>query len=451
MTGNMRNLDDGNSATSANQNAGDELHSSSQARLNILWLKVGGLWPLNTGGRLRSFYLLQALSRWHNVTVVTTHGPADDPEGLKAQLANCRKLHSIPYCPAKKNSARFLFALARSLLSTLPVDLYKNRIPAVKKIVSQLLDSDAYDICIADFLVAMPNLPQQLDIPLLFFEHNVEYMIWQRLEKVQSRVLTRVLLALEWRKMRRYELRCCRRAGMTLAVSKDDQALLSEGAPQGDIVSIATGVDVDYFQPDRTVVELPAEIVFTGSMDWHPNEDAMLYFIDAIWPRILREVPEAATTMVGRNPSRKLRDAADAVGIRLTGTVVDVRPYIAKAAVYVVPLRVGGGTRLKIYEALAMGKAVVSTTIGAEGLPLVDGNHIAIADDPETFAATTVNLIRNQAARESLALNGRELVVQQYSWERVGADFEGYIRELLAREASIRRGRRDCPVTSVPQ
>lgn len=403
---------------------------SGDGRLNILWVKIGGLWPLTSGGRLRSFHLINALSKRHNITIVTTHSSEEDPADLQQQLPSCN-IVSREYRPAKKNSARFLFSLSQSLFSPLPVDLYKNRLPALRDEVKQLLKTSDFDACVADFLVAMPNLPPNLNIPLLFFEHNVEYMIWKRLEKTHSNIIARSLLALEWRKMRRYEIQSCKRADTTITVSQDDKALLSQDVSDRRIVPISTGVDVDFFQPDASTVEAPFELVFTGSMDWHPNEDAMFYFIDAIWPLIRQDIPNATMTMVGRNPSSKLRSCAESASIRITGTVDDVRPFIAKAALYVVPLRIGGGTRLKIYEALAMGKAVVSTTIGAEGLPLVEGQHILRADDATSFAKTAVNLLRDQRARDNLAAEGRRLMVEKYSWDKVGLDFEKPIHDLV--------------------
>src|SRR5262249_8448219 len=141
--------------------------------------------------------------------------------------------------------------------------------------------------------------------------------------------------------------------------------------------------------------ERAAHLVFSGSMDWHPNEDAVIHFADNILPRIRRDVPEATFTIIGRNPGARVRELADRPGIRVTGTIDDVRPAIAEGAVYVVPLRAGGGTRLKIFEALAMGKAVVSTTVGAEGLALVDGEHFVDANEPDEFATAVVDLLRD--------------------------------------------------------
>jgi glycosyltransferase involved in cell wall biosynthesis len=202
-------------------------------------------------------------------------------------------------------------------------------------------------------------------------------------------------------------------------------------APHARVRAIPTGVDTCYFAPD-TRAEAPARLVFTGSMDWYPNEDAMLHFMDAVLPRIRHDLPAASLAIVGRRPSARLREAAARVpNVEVTGTVDDVRPFMADAAVYVVPLRIGGGTRLKIFEALAMGKAVVSTAVGAEGLPLVPGEHFVQADDPESFARAVVSLVNDPHRRQTLGSGGRRLVEERYSWPQVAREFTATCEEVL--------------------
>ncbi|HMI92751.1 MAG TPA: glycosyltransferase [Polyangiales bacterium] len=169
--------------------------------------------------------------------------------------------------------------------------------------------------------------------------------------------------------------------------------------------------------------------MFTGAMDWYPNEDGILDFVDTTLPLIQREVPDVSLTIIGRNPSERLRAACNRPGVHVTGTVDDVRPYVHEGAVYVVPLRIGGGTRLKIFEALAMGKAVVSTTIGAEGLPMVDGRDFIAADSPTAIAQAVVALLRDPERRKAMGAAGRELVEQRHSWQRVALDFEQLCKE----------------------
>jgi glycosyltransferase involved in cell wall biosynthesis len=238
------------------------------------------------------------------------------------------------------------------------------------------------------------------------------------------------LLALESRKMRRYEANACARAHLTIAVSDADRRLLAGAAPAARVRAVPTGVDVDYFAPDG-VAEVPGRLVFTGSMDWYPNDDGIVHFIEAVLPRVRREVPAATLTVVGRNPSARLRALAAAAGVHVTGLVDDVRPHMAEAAVYVVPLRIGGGTRLKIFEALSMAKAVVSTAVGAEGLPLAPGQHFLQADDPDGFAAAVTSLLRDSARRRAIGGAGRRLVEERYSWSKVVDEFENQCEEVI--------------------
>src|SRR5207253_3189843 len=279
-------------------------------------------------------------------------------------------------------------------------------------------------------LMATPNVPLGEGVPVVFFEHNVEHLIWKRLAAVERRPWRRLPLEVEWRKMRRWEARACARADLTIAVSEQDRDLLAEVAPGARVVAIPTGVDTSYFTPNRHQ-ERAGALVFTGSMDWYPNEDGLVDFLEATLPLIRRQVPEASLTVVGRNPSTRLRDAAARAGVEVTGTVHDGRPYVARGSVYVVPLRVGGGTRLKIFEALAMGKAVVSTSVGAEGLPLAPGTHFVQADDPAQFADAVVALLGDPARRRALGGAGRSLVEQRYSWSHVAREFEARCEEVI--------------------
>ena len=401
--------------------------------LRILWVKVGGLWPPTTGGRLRSLHMIAELSQRHRVSLLTTRRLADEPASLRARLPACERIDALPYTLPKQGTARFALAVARSWASPYPADLWRWRIPAVRARIRERI-KEGVDLCVADFLVAMPNLPTRTSTPVVLFEHNVEYMIWKRLHEVEKRPGRRTLLALEWCKMRHYEAKACARAGLTVAVSEADRALLAANAPGADIRAIGTGVDTAYFHPNGAV-EAPATLVFTGSMDWYPNEDAIMYFIEAILPELRREVPGLSLAVVGRDPSERLRATCTAAGVHVTGTVADVRPYVAEAAVYVVPLRIGGGTRLKIFEALAMGKAVVSTRVGAEGLPIVSGQHFLQADSPADFTQAVVTLLKDPDRRHALGMAGRRLVEERYSWAQVTRQFESHCEEVVARHA----------------
>jgi glycosyltransferase involved in cell wall biosynthesis len=398
--------------------------------MRVLWVKMGGLWPSTTGGRVRSLQIISELSRRHQVSVLTTHGQGDDPEGLARRLSSCERVMSLPFAVPKRGTPEFAGALARSWLSQYPVDLWKWRVAAVRDQVAALMSNGSVDLCIADFLFAAMNVPMNGPTPVVLFEHNVEYQIWQRLAALERRPIHRALFEVEWRKYRACEADLCREAHLTIAVSEDDRRRLEAIAPGIDAASIPTGVDTEYFTPDRAR-ERPAHLVFSGSMDWHPNEDAVTYFVDAILPRVRSDVPDATFTIVGRNPTPRVRELARRPGVFVTGTIDDVRPEIAAGAVYVVPLRAGGGTRLKIFEALAMARPVVSTTVGAEGLGITPGRHFVAADDPVTFARDVVSLLRDPARRRRLGDAGRLLVETCYSWPTIGRAFEQRCEEVV--------------------
>ncbi|MFL6711885.1 MAG: glycosyltransferase, partial [Sulfurifustis sp.] len=269
--------------------------------MRILWVKVGGLWPLNTGGRLRSFHILSELSRRHQVTLLTTHAPGEDWQALRAQLPRCERVVSVPHAAPKWHSPRFPFYLLRSWFSSLPVDLWKCRVPALRAEAARLIASQAVDLCIADFIFAVPNVVLNGPVPVVFFAHNVEYMIWKRLRDNAGSGWRRALLEIEWRKMRRCEADTCRRADLTIAVSPADLETLMANAGTNGGRAVPTGVDPDYFAPAESAT-MPYHLVFSGSMDWHPNEDAILYFIESILPAIRREVPQTSFSVVGRKP-----------------------------------------------------------------------------------------------------------------------------------------------------
>ena len=401
--------------------------------MRMLWVKVGGLWPLNSGGRLRSFNLLHELSREHDISVATTREPDDPGNILARQLPDCREVIEIPYRPVKHRDRRFPLLLAKSWLSGIPVDMERARIPELSMAVGSCLDTGGFDLCVADFLCALPNVPLDGPVPVLLFEHNVEHMIWKRLARTSRAWPQRVILENEWRRVRRYERRACGRVERTVTVSGGDRDLLRTMAPGGSIFAVPTGVDTQYFSPRPDIPERK-EVIFVGSMDWYPNEDAMRWFAEHVLPTLRKRVPDVIVTVAGRNPSAKFTRDMQAHRVHVTGTVADVREYMARAAVCMVPLRIGGGTRLKIFEGLAMGKATVTTSVGAEGLPLENGRDVLFADRPGDFAEQVAGLLLDTVRRKQLGDTGRKLVVGRYAWPRVAREFS-----LLCQTACVGR------------
>jgi glycosyltransferase involved in cell wall biosynthesis len=269
-------------------------------------------------------------------------------------------------------------------------------------------------------------LPGSLPVPAVLFTHNVEAEIWRRHADNASNAVSRLLLKQQWQRMLRFERDALTRFDLVLAVSDTDRRTLERlypGALRNPVHVVQTGVDTSYFTP-MPRQERRAHLVFTGSMDWLPNEDGMTYFVRDILPLIRQAEPDVTLSIVGRNPTPAVQRLAQTPGIEVTGRVDDVRPHVAAGDIYVVPLRIGGGTRLKIFEAMSMSRAVVSTTIGAEGLPVTSGRDIVIADEPALFAESVVRLIRDADTRHRIESAARQLVVSRYDWAAVSRDFE---------------------------
>jgi polysaccharide biosynthesis protein PslH len=407
--------------------------------VEILWVKLGGLWPVDVGGRLRSCETIAALAPRHAITVLTTCAEGEKPGPAPAILSGCKSITTLPISVRRRDHLGFALTVARSWASSLPVDLFRWRLETLRREVARVLAKNSFDLLVADFLAAVPNLPDCPLPPVLLFEHNVEHVIWRRLAAHEFRPWRRAALEWEWRKMRRYEASAVSGAALTVAVSEPDRKALQALAPLARVRDVPTGVDVDRFHPSDAPQD-PTSVVFVGAMDWYPNEDGVRWFMKGVLPRIRAQIPAATFTIVGRRPSASLIAEGAAQGVAVTGTVEDVRPWIETASLVVVPLRIGGGTRLKILEALAMKKAVVSTTVGAEGLPLLDGKHLLLADGEADFATAVVALLRDPARRTHLGEAGRQIVNTQHTWKMVASAFEASCLEVVDESGSIWSG-----------
>ncbi len=395
--------------------------------MKILWLNAGLLLPLDKGGKLRTWHLMRHLALRHEISYLSFAEPGQteaDRTGMREVAAH---LVTIPRTDRAKGTAGFYLDAGRYLADGVPYGVAKYRSAAYRAALEQLLSTGAFDAIVCDFLPPVVNLPQHLPCPAILFTHNVEAEIWRRHAENASNPLSRFLMTQQWRRMLRFEQDALARFDLVLAVSDADRQTFNRlyaGALKTPAHVVQTGVDTTYFAPMTDRPERRAHLVFTGSMDWLPNEDGMLYFVRDILPRIRQVEPEATLSVIGRAPTPAVRRLASEAGIEVTGRVDDVRPHIAGGAVYVVPLRIGGGTRLKIFEAMAMGKAVVSTTVGAEGLPVTTGQNVVIADEPARFAQAVVHLIRDAESRRRIASEARRLVVDRYDWSAVAGDFE---------------------------
>jgi sugar transferase (PEP-CTERM/EpsH1 system associated) len=408
--------------------------------MRLLWLNAGLLLPLDKGGKLRTWHLMRHLARRHSITYACFVAPDDTKEHREGMVEVCNSLVTVERRVHPKGTTGFYLGAARHLVSSLPyaVGAYESDEYAAK--VNYLLHHGGYDALVADFLPPVVNLPPSIPVPAVLFTHNVEAEIWRRHAETASNPLSRALMTQQWKRMLRFEREALTHFDVVVAVSNADRDTferLYPGALRRSVHVVQTGVDTAFFAP-MPGLERRARLVFTGSMDWLPNEDGMLYFVREILPRIRRSEPEVTLSIVGRAPTPAVQRLAREAGIEVTGRVDDVRQHIAAADVYVVPLRIGGGTRLKIFEAMSMAKAVVSTSVGAEGLPVTAGRDIIIADEPAVFAEAVVRLIRDRDARTRIEAAARRLVVEKYDWSTVSRDFENALA-LAGRPLHVRR------------
>ena len=398
--------------------------------MKILWVKAGGLVPPDTGGKIRSYNILRELARHNSVTFFSFHAAHqnDAHPGLENTF---ERVVSVPLSlPVSKSRADMLDYVIR-LLSFQPYLITKYCRSEVRHKLRALLQQETYDVIVCDFVSPAGVIPWNSPIPKVLFTHNVEAVIWRRHYEVATNPVWKAISWWEWRKMEAAERRYLRLADRVLTVSETDRDAFATFLDPQKITVIPTGVDVEYFQP-MPREEVPDSLVFTGSMDWLPNEDAIIYFVESILPLIKQQHPRVSLEVVGRNPSRKLQSLVETeTSVRLTGWVEDIRPFLARGSVCIVPLRIGGGTRLKIFEAMSMGKAVVSTSVGAEGLPVQTGENILLADAPNDFASSVITLLRDSNQRRRLGTAARTLVHENYSWPKVAETFSRVLQDVL--------------------
>lgn len=394
--------------------------------VKILWLGPAFLHPTNRGGQIRTLEILRRLRQHHEIHYLAPHD--GEPEALERSSEFCTKAWQVRFDLAPRSSPRFWLQSIGAMFSELPVTLARKRSNEVKRKAAELLQRECFDVVVCDFLAPTVNLPP--DQPYVLFEHNVETMIWRRYAEQTGDPIRRTFFRNQAHRLQAYEISACRRATHVITVSDADAELLREMCGVSHVSPVPTGVDAAYFSPpSMPEAKLACDLLFTGSMDWMPNIDGVLWFVKEVLPVIQRWRPRCSFTIVGRRPVLAIRklESVDPL-VRVTGTVPDVRPYLWAGRVSVVPLRVGSGTRLKIYEAMASGIPVVSTTIGAEGLQVSSPQNIRIADAPSDFASACLKLLEDKDTHDNQAIAAARLVRENFSWEIATARFE----EILA-------------------
>ncbi|MEE8390267.1 MAG: glycosyltransferase [Anaerolineae bacterium] len=405
--------------------------------MKILFLTPQVPYPPRQGAALRNWGIISGLAVRHEVAVLSFLAPSPplsplpggteggEREGEIDVMREVCRVETVQF-PARTFRDRL-----RDMLTTRQPDM------------ALRLASEPYARRLADWLANEPfdvvqiggiEMAPYLDVldavrprPRVVFDNlNCEYLLQKRAFLTDLRAPVRWLGAaysfVQWRRLHRYEAQVCRRADRVLAVSDVDAVMLQELVPGLDVTVVPNGVDTRAYQSgirnQKSEIRNPT-LVFTGTMDFRPNVDAVLWFAQKVLPRVQAEVPDVHFFVVGQRPHRRLAGLQSDPAITLTGWVEDARPYIAAAAVYVVPLRIGGGTRLKLLEAMAMSRPVVATSLGAEGYPVTDGRELLLADTPADFATAVVALLRVPERRAELGQVARAFVEQQYDWQAI--------------------------------
>jgi polysaccharide biosynthesis protein PslH len=397
--------------------------------MRILYVATQYPLPVNNGVKMRVWSLLSAIAdAGHEITLATFAEP-NDADGTEHELRKvCKASDIVPRRTESLSGSTNYLARLACVLSPSPFTIDRFRSDEMRAALERRLNSGAFDLVLCDNIYTTINLPPT-SLPLVLNSHNVEHLILQRYAQQESNPLKALYARLEAGKLRRFEAATYKRAASVMVCSKLDGNLLEQLCPGLKTAVVPNAVDVlDY---EIGAEEDPVTLVYQGGMDWFPNRDALEYFVRAILPLVQKEIPGARLIAAGRNPTAEFRARfSDVPALQFTGTLPDLRPTIAKAAVCVVPLRVGSGTRLKILESGAMGKAIVSTTIGAEGLDFVPGEEILIADDPGAFAANVVELLRNPGWRKAMGQAARNRVAQDYDVKALKRSIDGVFRSL---------------------
>lgn len=395
--------------------------------MKILWISPFFLHPTNRGGQIRTLGTLRELHKRHEIHFCALNPPAN-LDGPARSGEYCTRSFEVHHEPTPRSSLRMIPELLQAITSPLPLAVSRYASPKLYEVVDRLIHQEHYDSIVCDFLACAPNVPRMADAVL--FQHNVETTIWQRHQQQAASWPRKTFFGMQARKMAAYEKQVCRDAAHVIAVSELDATRMREQFGVQNVTSVRTGVDVDYLKPPHEAAHV-GDLIFSGSMDWLPNVDAMEHFLRDIFPLVLERRPGTTMTIAGRSPDERVtRAAASVPGVTVTGSVPDMRPYLWGSRLSVIPLRIGGGTRLKVYESMAAGVPIVSTRVGAEGLDYADGEDIVIADEPRRFADACIRMLEDELERTRIATHALDLVTSQFSWAAVAPEFEAILESV---------------------
>ncbi len=393
----------------------------------ILWVRVGGCLPLNSGGRIRSYHTLAHMMHGCHLRALELHRTQDEP--VSGPVAYAHEVERVFFrgLPAwsPRRLPQFAWPLLRNLVaSSEPFALERYRSRELSQKVRELTLRGDFDLVVCDGLAAaaaFEGWEAERQIHAVLFQHNVEALIWERLASVQRHLSIRFFFQVLARRMSKREPELCRLFDGVITISEEDASYHRESYGLNNVLGcVPAGATTDARGVPQRVIDPSSSpcLAFLGSMDWLPNQDAVTWFIEEILPKLRHTVPELKLMVIGRNPPASLlRMTAEDPGIHFTGTVDEVAGHLRQCTLLVVPLRAGSGTRIKILEAMAAGVPVVSTTVGVEGLPLRSNEDLLVADDVPGITNAILRLLKDHGLRRALAENGMQRVMRDFSWQ----------------------------------
>jgi glycosyltransferase involved in cell wall biosynthesis len=406
--------------------------------MRILYASTWLPYPPDNGAKIRAYNLLRYLALGHEVHLLSFMFSADDERYLPVLRGLCAEVRVVvgdPFQLSPLGSALgFLSPRPRGVVGTYCRDM--------DRAVSQVAERTRFDVLVAACAVAGRYLLRVPDVPRLLEEQNSSSRMAHESYRAERRTLPRLRRWVSWQKAMRYERWLFPQFDACSMVSAADRDALLAVVPEmaGRAIVLPNGVDLERNRPGLADPQ-PDTLVFNGPLMYAPNAEAMRFFVTEVWPRVRRERPHAALTITGKSDGADVGWLPGDGSVQLSGYLEDVRPAVAGSWLSVVPLRTGGGTRLKILEALALGTPVVSTAKGAEGLDLESGREVLIADEPDELAARTLQVLRDPALRERLSRDGRRAVEQRYGWQRIGADMDTWLRSVAAARQAAHNGK----------
>lgn len=390
--------------------------------MHVLWVKAGKLLPVDTGGKIRSYNLLRHLAARHDVVLLSHYGGEQDLS-YESEIRTHFPGAEVVWTGTPLASRRHYL---RHALSPAPYAVTKFTSPKVRRLVAGWLAERRFDVAVCDFLSTSLNFPRVSPTPCVLFQHNVESVLWRRQARYEPSAMKRLAFSIEAAKMARYEAATVARFDHVVAVAEGDRQAMCAMTDPDRLSVVPTGVDVRQYRAAAARAADRHVVTFLGSMDWEANIDAVEYFCRDIWPAVQTAVPSAQFRIVGRNPHPRVQKLSSP-SVLVTGTVPSVLDHLEETAVFVVPLRVGGGTRLKIFEAMAAGRAVVSTSIGAEGLDVTDGGDIILADTAASFADAIIGLLNDTERKNRLGRAAAESAAR-HDWGAIAERMEAILR-----------------------